>query len=540
MSKLCGKRLLSLLMVILMVFPIIVSASSENLKIKYVYFEDESGNMVFVNYELAINEAIEGNHILYNAVRTHVGAAEAKGRSLYLETNTGKILDYKLAMLDNLFKLVDIIDEEKYEVFKEIKCTHELKVIDGKAEIVEIKEEIDSIYTIKINGPETLNTGETGEYSVRVYGDGKGNINYKARYEYEIIGGTGKLEYLEGNEWREIPLQGYFGSKDGFTLTPNWDVTTNIRFTPNEEGIYSIELTLKDLNKNRTLADAEFNLTVTKAEEPAELISIDKVNDIQVEIGTTEEAAKALLSRTTTIKDNKNGTHTVYLEWNIVNYNGNVEGKYRAIGTFELPKGINNSRGLDLEVEATITVYGPVVEPDWPTEVENVFVGESQITKNTYANINIKEEYISKVEAVYADDILANKMQEKPSQWRIRLEDGKTADDLKGKIRVVIEVVPLPEFEATLDKEIYEIDEEIGLTGVVSKENVELENIDITLKVERTEGIVLVEQLITANDGKFSSAFKMPEDITEGQYKITIKCHEPVNKTTEIDFMVTK
>lgn len=434
MKKSFVKRFLSLVLVILMVYPTIGLASNESdVVIKAVYFQDEDGNMVFVDYSRAIEESLEGDYALYNAVKHYVGIAEVKGRPVYLELFDGKVLDYKLAMLDNLFKLAEIIGKEKYEVNKEIKCTHELKIVDGKGAIVEI----DSKYTINIEGPKALELGETGSYDLRAYGDGKGSVNHRARYEYKITGGTGTLEYLDGDTWRDIPLSGYFGPNNGFTLTPDWDLRTKIRFTPANEGTYSIELALKDLDKNRTLADAEYTFTVTKpAEKPAELVSITPVSGIEVEVGTTEEAVKELLPKTTTIKDSKDNIHTVNLVWTIENYNKDVEGQYKAIGTFELPEGIKNSGGLELKVETTVKVFAPVVEPEWPVEVESVFVGQSQITENTYANIKIKDEYVSLVEAVYVDDELANNMEDDPSQWRIQVADGTEAEDLKGRISV--------------------------------------------------------------------------------------------------------
>lgn len=435
-----AKRLLSLMLVMLMVFPTIGLASNESdVTIEAVYFQDEDGNMVFVDYLRAIEESLKGDYAFYNAVKHYVGIAEVKGRPVYIELSDGKVLDYRLAMLDNLFKLAEIIGKEKYEVDKEIKCIHELKIVDDKPVIVEIEEEIDSEYAIDIEGPGTLELGETGNYNLIAYGDGEGNINYRARYEYKITGGTGTLEYLDGDTWREIPLSGCFVSDDEFTLTPDWDLTTEIRFTPADEGTYSIELSLEDLDKDRTLVDAEYTFTVTRpVEKPAELVSITPVSGVEVEIGTTEAVAKELLPKTTTIEDSKGNIHTVNLEWTIENYNKDVEGQYKAIGTFELPEGVVNSGGFELKVETIVKVFDPT--PEWPVEVESVFVGKSEITNNTYANIKIKDEYVSLVEAVYVDDKPANKMDEDPSQWRIQVADGTEVEDLKRRIFVKCEV----------------------------------------------------------------------------------------------------
>lgn len=439
MKRVYIKRLLSLIMVLLVVFPVLISASSPSSIIKKVYFQDEAGNMVFVDYEAAINQSLEGDNTLYNGIKHYVGIAEAKGRAIYLETNTKKILDFKLAMIDNLFRLEDIMENAKYEVNKEIKWTHELKIVDGKSVIVPKPVDVDTDYTINIVGPETLKLGETGNFDVRAYGDGRGNVNYRARYEYAVTGGTGTLEYLDGNNWREIPLSGYFGPSNGFTLTPNWNVTTKLRFTPATEGTYYVELTLKDLDKSKILADAEHTLTVTKrVEVPAELVSITPVSGVEVDLGTLEATAKGKLPQTTTIKDSKDITHIVNLLWTMENYDGNIAGEYTAIGRFELPEGIQNSAGLELKVEAIVKVVVPPTL-DWPMEVEDVFVGKSQVTNKTYTNIEIKAEYLSVIEGVYVDNILANNMEGKPVQWRIEVGDGTTVEQLKERVRVEVE-----------------------------------------------------------------------------------------------------
>ena len=142
MKKLSFNQILSFIIIALLVLPAFVFASSgTNVNIKNVYFKDENGNMVFVDYEEAISNSMEGDHTLYDAIRHYVGTAEEKGWTLYLETNSGIILDFRLAMIDNLFKLRDIINNEKYKVDGQIEYTHELKVVDGVARIVEIEDE---------------------------------------------------------------------------------------------------------------------------------------------------------------------------------------------------------------------------------------------------------------------------------------------------------------------------------------------------------------------------------------------------------------
>lgn len=331
MKKLCFNKILSFIMIALLVLPAFVFASSgTNVSIKSVYFQDENGNMVFVDYEEAISNSMDGDHTLYDAIRHYVGTAEEKGWTLYLETNSGIILDFRLAMIDNLFKLRDIINNEKYKVDGQIEYTHELKVVDGVARIVEIEDE------------------DPGD-----------------------------------------PDDPY-------------------------------------------------------------IISITSVPNIEVDIGTSEEEAISKLRKTTTIKDSEGDTHIVSLDWSIRNYDKDLEGEYIAIGVFELPEGIKNRLGLELKVETTVKVIVPVVK-DWPVEVENVFVGESDITSNTYVNIEIKEEYVAKVITVYVDNVPTNKIEGAQSQWRVRVEDGTTIEDLKGRISVTLdeEDVEEPQIIAT-------------------------------------------------------------------------------------------
>lgn len=541
MNKVYIKKLLSLAMVLLLVFPVLGLASSPpDIAIKSVYFQDNNGNMVFIDYEEAIRQSLAGDHTLYNGIKHYVGIAEKKGKPIYIETNTGKVLDYRLAMLDNLFRLEDILGKGKYEVNKEIKCTHELKVVNGVAVIVEIKKDVHSNYTIDIRGPRELEVGNTGNYNVRAYGDNTGNTSYRARYEYIITGGTGTLEYRDGNNWIRLPLSGCFGASNGFTLTPDWDVTTELRFTPAEQGTYYMEMSLIDLDGNKIISDAEYRFIVRTIEEPVNIVRITPVNGITVDLGTSLSEAIGLLPHTTTIIDSKEISRTVSLAWTIENYNGDVEGAYKATGTFNLPEGINNGLGMELKVEAMVTVAGPVI-PDWPIEVEGAFVGMSQITGNTYTNIEIKEEYISNIKAVYVDGNLANNMGEQPSQWRIEVEEGTTVESLKRRISVTLKEVEIPkDFDVKIDKGQYNIDEEIKLTGLASRERLGLENVDITLKVVGEEGLILVEQLITGDGGRFSYTFNMPSDSIAGRYTIIIKGQEPINETVEINFMLDK
>ncbi len=82
-------------------------------------------------------------------------------------------------------------------------------------------------------------------------------------------------------------------------------------------------------------------------------------------------------------------------------------------------------------------------------------------------------------------------------------------------------------FTVKTDKDSYRLDEKIILTGNVSKGNIGLSNVDITLKLG--DEPITVDQLKTDNDGRFIYTFMVPENTVPGEYKLIIKANEPVN-----------
>ena len=118
-----------------------------------------------------------------------------------------------------------------------------------------------SDYEMSITGPTSLELGEPYIYNVRAWGDGTGNSSYLALYEYEVTGGEGTLEYKDGEVWRPLPLAGQFGPAGGFELTPDWDVTTELRFTPASVADYSVSITLRTMD-GTVLATASYAVSV--------------------------------------------------------------------------------------------------------------------------------------------------------------------------------------------------------------------------------------------------------------------------------------
>jgi hypothetical protein len=119
-----------------------------------------------------------------------------------------------------------------------------------------------------------------------------------------------------------------------------------------------------------TILDADVTVTVTMELRPEVpfIVSIEPVDDVTVEHGTSEADAIAALAATTTITDSDQVSHTVTLNWTIENYDAEMAGDYDATATFDLPDGVDQSDPpMVLEVTATVTVLpAPVIITDFP------------------------------------------------------------------------------------------------------------------------------------------------------------------------------
>ncbi len=123
-----------------------------------------------------------------------------------------------------------------------------------------------SNYTLSITGPLSAAPGQAVEFSIRARGNGTGNTSYTAIYDYSITGGTGSLEYYD-TSWKPLPLTGTFGPAGGFELTPDYDVTTAFRFTPDRNSRYEATVTLRTL-EGKVLATAKYVLNRYEFEIP--------------------------------------------------------------------------------------------------------------------------------------------------------------------------------------------------------------------------------------------------------------------------------
>ncbi len=122
---------------------------------QYVYFKSGS-DMVKVDYAKAVNDAMNNNNTLYNAVKQYVGAAEETGAPVIVETDDKKVLDYQKALGAGK-RFADIVNDPAYQATKP-DVQKELRVENGKAVIGDIRPEVVEISSI--NQTDTLGVVE--------------------------------------------------------------------------------------------------------------------------------------------------------------------------------------------------------------------------------------------------------------------------------------------------------------------------------------------------------------------------------------------
>jgi len=88
-------------------------------------------------------------------------------------------------------------------------------------------------------------------------------------------------------------------------------------------------------------------------------------------------------------------------------------------------------------------------------------------------------------------------------------------------------------FNAELDKEKYDVNEIITITEKVCKDNIGLENVDITFKLYG-DNLISIDQFTTNSSGEYEYKFKVPDETDTGSYKILLCANEPVNKVIEL------
>ncbi|MFP4662655.1 MAG: leucine-rich repeat protein [Halanaerobiales bacterium] len=184
------------------------------------------------------------------------------------------------------------------------------------------------------------NGDQSNKYSLflEIEGEGEvfsGELKMEDGIKYQFDEGTVKLTAIPNEGWQFSKWKGDAAGENSST--------TNI---------------LMDKNKSVT---AVFIEDEGDPEDPV-IETIIEVENIELPSGTTEDEAIAALAASTVIIDSDGNDYQVDLEWTITDYDGNSAGEYTAIGTFELPEGVEQSEPpVDLIVTATVTVY---INPD--------------------------------------------------------------------------------------------------------------------------------------------------------------------------------
>jgi len=160
---------------------------------------------------------------------------------------------------------------------------------------------------------------------------------------------------------------------------------TSDDYNGNTPGIYSAVGTFElpaGVDQSDPETDLFVNANITVGNPHITDVDVNNnVQDIIVTFGTTENDAISLLANQIRIQDSGDQIHLVALSWTIDSYDGNTAAVYNAIGTFELPAGVDQSDPeTDLFVEATVTVNPESTEPvyinvvDVNNEVEDILV----------------------------------------------------------------------------------------------------------------------------------------------------------------------
>ena len=141
-------------------------------------------------------------------------------------------------------------------------------------------------YELDITGPSTITRDEATEFAVNLKGDDVGVQEFNATLSYAVEGGAGVLEYKAGDTWAELPLTGTFGPAEGFVITPDWDETTELRFTAADVATYTVTITLSQVDgKDITAATYEVKTAAGIAAENFSVTSQEAINYYGYSVG---------------------------------------------------------------------------------------------------------------------------------------------------------------------------------------------------------------------------------------------------------------
>lgn len=143
-----------------------------------------------------------------------------------------------------------------------------------------------------------------------------------------------------------------------------------------------------------------YTVTVSIEERAPVIVSIKMPDNITVDCGTSAEQAITELPEMTTITDSNGDLHSVFLEWVLIDYDGNIPGNYRAEGTFVLPVGIHQSDppislkvAVMIKVEPSSIIPPANMPPSWPDDslLTAGYINKNEAQLNWTAAIDDKE-----------------------------------------------------------------------------------------------------------------------------------------------------
>lgn len=142
MSRVKHLRAIALAVTLVFLFSSVAFAAAP----KYVYFQSGS-DMVKVDYGKAVNDAMNNDNTLYNAVKQYVGAAEETGAPVIVETDDQKVLDYQKALGAGK-RFTDIVNDPAYQASKP-EAGKELRIENGQPVIGDIQPQVLEVVSVK-------------------------------------------------------------------------------------------------------------------------------------------------------------------------------------------------------------------------------------------------------------------------------------------------------------------------------------------------------------------------------------------------------
>lgn len=208
----------------------------------------------------------------YPYYRSNPNSEEARLAKFYFDT-LGDVVAYVSRVTTKFVSYEDILNT--YPITKDIDVTYiwfnssnpadATPAFDVTTEVMVVGQDAtitgrvfvgDDGYIINISNYEITTTAPSSTYVdipqqfiVTTTGDGTGSYGCDVIYRYEITGGNYTLEYNDGGVWHTL-TGGYFGPSGGFEITPDWNETTQVRFTPHNSGDYNITLRLETTSGN--------------------------------------------------------------------------------------------------------------------------------------------------------------------------------------------------------------------------------------------------------------------------------------------------